>query len=78
MYVIDVVIYVKCFTSIKQATPQGRALWTCRFQGPTKLMQSGVDPGFLERGLICIKVGGGVGLLCPFYPFFLKYPMKIK
>ena len=36
---------------------------------------TGVDPGFLERGFICIKVGGGGVSLCRFYLIFLKYPM---
>ena len=33
----------------------------------------GVDPGFLERGFICIKVWGS---FCWFYLISLKYPMK--
>ena len=36
---------------------------------------TGADPGFLERGFICIKVGG---LFSCFYLMFLKYPMKMK
>ena len=33
---------------------------------------TGVDPGFLERGFICINVWGLIALLV----FSLKYPMK--
>ena len=42
--------------------------------------RSGADPEFLERGLIYIKecVIDGGGLLGWFYPFFFKYPMKMK
>ena len=36
---------------------------------------TGVDPGFLERGFICIKVWGFALLI---YLIFLKYPMKMK
>ena len=39
------------------------------------LYNSGADPGFLERGFICIKVWGS---LCCFYLIFLKYSMKMK
>ena len=42
---------------------------------PQVLQFSGVDPRFLERGFICIKVWG---LLCWFYLIFLKYPMKLN
>ena len=35
-----------------------------------------VDPGFLERGSICIKVWGFA--FADFYLIFLKYPMKMK
>ena len=38
---------------------------------------TGADPGFLERGFICIKVRG-VGSLCWFYPFFLNILWKWK
>ena len=31
------------------------------------------DPGFLERGFICVIRGGGA--FCLFYLVFLKYPM---
>ena len=39
-------------------------------------LQSGADPGFLERGIHMYK---GVGdSLCRFYLLFIKYPMKMK
>ena len=43
---------------------------------------AGVDPGFLERGFIYIKMwgggGGGGGFALLSYLLFLKYPMKMK
>ena len=39
------------------------------------LAVAGADPGFLERGFICMKVWGFT-LLIIFH--FLKYPMKMK
>ena len=47
----------------------------CRlYQGwiPIRL---GVDPGFLERGFLCIKVWG---VCLPISLIFLKYPMKME
>ena len=38
-----------------------------------------MDPGFLERGFICIKVCGGWWFrFADFISFFLKNPMKMK
>ena len=48
------------------------------------LLIAGADPGFLEKGFICIKVcvcwGGGGGCFADFITFLLnnKYPMKMK
>ena len=38
-------------------------------------LMAGVDPGFVERGFICIKVWGFALLILS---LFLKYPMKMK
>ena len=36
---------------------------------------AGADPGFLDRGIICIK---GLGFALLIYLIFLNYPMKMK
>ena len=36
---------------------------------------TGVDPGYLERGFVCINGGDR---FADFYLIFLKYPMKMK
>ena len=38
-------------------------------------INSGADPGFLERGFLCIKVWGS---RCGFYLIFIKYPTETK
>ena len=45
---------------------------TNQARGPEFGLSPVADPGFLERGFICIKVRGFVLLI------FLKYPMKMK
>ena len=68
------ILRTKTYIAIERMGPKS-ALWR-RLSPPLNAAWCpGVDPGFLDRGFICIK---GWGSICWFYLMFLHFPMKMK